>query len=111
MNMLLSLRVQHGDYYYFLLSHRIEVQTQSSMTTGGSLGDRYGGAEHILLVPNSGAAMEELTKPRPYSCRNLKNQARVVLIQVLHVRSTTLLPVDKLSRTHRYEDELSHMLL
>jgi len=41
------------------------VQTQSSMTTGGSLGDRYGGAEHILLVPNSRASMKELTKPGP----------------------------------------------
>jgi len=35
------------------------------METRGSLRDRYGGAEHIQLMPNSRASMEEPTTPGP----------------------------------------------
>jgi len=53
------------------MNDKMRVKMWSSMATRGSLRDRYGGAELILLVSDSNASIEE--------------QTVVVLIPVLHV--------------------------
>ena len=57
---------------HLFMNDKMRVKMWSSMATRGSLGDRYGGAEHILLVSDSNASIEEQTVVASFSAIDLQ---------------------------------------